>query len=161
MYRKYHSKCEQEIQQIDAYYIMMIFNYYIDKGIFTQEDIKHFIRNPNSKKYEIIYKLSKAELRSIWLYQIRHGTLFCEVCGQKIEECKGKSPKRLTAEHRIPQSKGGKTNVFNLGPAHSVCNCVKSNYMPDEWTKIGAYILNKYRIKIDYEKCRYNYERVR
>lgn len=48
----------------------------------------------------------------------------CQLCGKTNEESK------LTIDHIIPVSKGGKNNINNLQPLCHSCNVHKSNKMP-------------------------------
>lgn len=143
---------------IEYSYILIIFKYFIDKKILTPNDLKHYIANPKSPKFEFIHTLSKAQIRNIWLYQIRNSKLYCEICGKPIDICRKKSPQMLTADHRMPSSKGGETNVYNLGPAHSKCNSLKANYTPLQWSLIGYDILKQHDILVDLKRCKYKYE---
>ena len=54
----------------------------------------------------------------------------CSICGQPI-----KKKKKMSLDHYIPRCHGGKDEASNLFPAHSVCNSIKNDYMPDEFEK--------------------------
>lgn len=145
------------VKQIELIYVLMIFQYYIEKKLFKPSDIVNYFNHPQAQKYAVVRSLSKKQLRDIWIWQIRHGSLYCEICGNRIESTKACSPMRLTADHRYPVSKGGETSVFNLGPTHSKCNSLKADYTPNDWTIKGKEILDKYNIAVNKKHCRYNY----
>lgn len=104
--------------------------------------------------FRLVNNLSKHQIRSFWIYLIRHNDLYCEICGNPIKE---DSHNKLTFEHRIPKSKGGKNHFSNLGPAHIICNKLKDDYMPDDWERVGGKILTKHKIIINEQYSRYNY----
>ena len=52
----------------------------------------------------------------------------CSICGQPIE------PKqRMSLDHYIPKCHGGTDTADNLFPAHTICNSIKNDLMPDEF----------------------------
>ena len=46
------------------------------------------------------------------------------------------SPGKLTVDHIIPLSRGGRHTPGNLAPACLSCNCAKRNKTPEEWRKV-------------------------
>lgn len=52
----------------------------------------------------------------------------CALCGKPIDKnIKWPDPWCGTADHIIPVSKGGRSTMDNLQPAHKCCNLAKSN----------------------------------
>lgn len=151
---------KQEIT-VEASSLLLLLKYFLEKGLLKLEDIQVLTKEQANKAklptFKLTNTLSKEQLRNLWLYQMRHHELFCSICGHEIQEVKGNSDARLTYEHRIPKSKGGKTDGKNGDPAHALCNRLKSNYMPEVWEKIGYAILTANGISIDLDKCSYNY----
>lgn len=101
-------------------------------------------------------KTPKEHMRMFWIYKMHHDSLYCEICGNKITNVKHKLY-RLTYDHILPQSMGGKTDYLNASPTHSICNSLKANHLPEEWEKIGLKILSEYGIKVHILNSIYNY----
>lgn len=55
----------------------------------------------------------------------------CSICGQPIL---GKH--RVSLDHHIPKCHGGPDTADNLLPAHTICNSIKNDLMPDEFERI-------------------------
>lgn len=127
----------------------------------TKEDILNFLnkavkstdgfdikddKNPEYT-FHVTTKTTKDELRDHWILLMQRGHLFCDICGKHIDTLKG--PKRLTYDHIVPKSKGGRTDGLNGSPAHSICNGLKGNMLPEEWEIYGYDILRSRGIEID------------
>lgn len=54
-----------------------------------------------------------------------HG-MICHLCGGVIERLS-----ELSIDHVRPRSRGGRTVIDNLRPAHRTCNHIKANLTPD------------------------------
>lgn len=140
---------------VDISTLNFLIQYLIDNfNNIDESDLNNLI---NGIDFKLINSLSKHQIRNFWIYQIRHHNLFCEICGNHIDIINGYSKNRLTLDHRIPKSKGGKTNFSNSGPAHSICNSLKTNIMPKKWERIGLKILSDYGIIINKQHTKYNY----
>jgi 5-methylcytosine-specific restriction endonuclease McrA len=74
---------------------------------------------------------TKNELKKEWHKQCREKTLFCWLCGQLILK-----ESEISADHVIPQSKGGTSIETNLQPAHSLCNSVRDVKDPEVFRNI-------------------------
>jgi hypothetical protein len=111
----------------------------------------------NNYDFKIINSLSKTQTRGFWIYLLKHNDLYCDICGHHINSIDNKSNQRLTWDHIVPKSKGGKYNFLNASPTHSLCNKLKTNYMPNEWEKVGLEILKNYGIIINKQHTKYNY----
>lgn len=101
-------------------------------------------------------KLTKNEIKRYWLYLMQVNSLYCDICGQLINKTTGKH--KLTYDHYIPKSKGGKTSYQNSSPAHSICNNLKSDYLPKVWEKIGLEVLQLHKILVNKSHTRYKYK---
>lgn len=78
----------------------------------------------------IAYEKQKArELRksSWWRRKISSG--ICYYCGRKF------LPSELTMDHKIPVSRGGRSQKINLVPACKECNNKKKYLLPTEWNE--------------------------
>lgn len=147
---------------IDSNLVLAFIQLLVNKGMITKKELETLTLNEDNPLKQVDFKvenkvLSKSQLKGYWLYMMRHNQLFCSLCGHPITEETNKGPWRLTAEHRIPRSKGGATDSTNLDPAHEICNCVKSDIMPEEWNKVGLEILRSYGIHVDTKHALYNY----
>ncbi|MDY6903085.1 MAG: HNH endonuclease [Thermodesulfobacteriota bacterium] len=60
-----------------------------------------------------------------WKQRIARG--ICYYCGKKIP------PRKLTMDHVVPLSRGGKSTKGNVVPACKACNTQKSRLVPVEW----------------------------
>lgn len=155
------TKSQKQQVSVDANIILLFIKILIDKGLITPEEIQSLTLKQNNPLKNVDFKiegevLNKGELRQYWLYLMKCNELFCALCGHPITE-KSKGPWRLTAEHTIPRSEGGKTDSTNLVPAHSLCNGIKTNIMPEEWNKVGLEMLRSYGIHVDLKHSMYNY----
>lgn len=56
--------------------------------------------------------------------------LYCSLCGQPIL-----GNQKMSLDHHIPRCHGGPDIAANLLPAHTICNSIKNNLMPDEFEK--------------------------
>lgn len=145
---------------------MSLFFYLVKAGLITKEELaKRCLDEDNPfKKYEIEIdsKLSKGDARHFWASLARDNHLYCELCGNPIyqQSLHGNGMWSLTAEHRHPRSKGGKDQAWNLGPAHKVCNELKSNILPEQWEVVGLPKLLEAGIPVNLDKVRYDYLRV-
>ena len=74
---------------------------------------------------------TKNELKKEWHKQCREKILFCWLCGQLILK-----ESEISADHVIPQSKGGEAIETNLQPAHSLCNSVRDVKDPEVFRNI-------------------------
>lgn len=154
-------KSQKQQVSIDANIILPFIKLLIDKGLITPEEIQSLTLKQDNPLKNVDFKiegevLDKGELRQYWLYLMKHNELFCALCGHPITE-KSKGPWRLTAEHTIPRSEGGKSDSTNLVPAHEVCNNIKTNIMPEEWNKVGLEMLRSYGIHVDLKHSMYKY----
>lgn len=155
------TKSQKQQVSVDANIILLFIKILIDKGLITPEEIQSLTLKQNNPLKNVDFKiegevLNKGELRQYWLYLMKHNELFCALCGHPITE-KSKGPWKLTAEHTIPRSKGGKTDSTNLVPAHSICNNIKTDIMPEEWNKVGLEMLRSYGIQVDLKNSMYKY----
>ena len=146
---------------LDANIILPFIKLLLDKGLLTTEELQTLTLKRDNPLKNVDFKiegevLDKGELRQYWLYLMKHNELFCALCGHPITEAR-KGPWRLTAEHTIPRSEGGKSDSTNLVPAHEVCNNIKTNIMPEEWNKIGLEMLRSYGIHVDLKHSMYKY----
>ena len=134
----------------------------LDKNLITTEELQTLTLKENNPLKQVNFKLDgkvldKSQLRQYWLYLMKHNELYCALCGHPITEKSNKGPWKLTAEHTIPRSKGGATDSTNLVPAHSICNGIKTNIMPEEWNKVGLEMLRSYGIHVDTKYSMYKY----
>ena len=156
---------KQESQEItlDSDIVLPFVKLLIDKNLITIDELKsltlkednplrHFSYNINNNK-----TLSKDQCRQYWLYLMRNNQLFCEICGHPITKETNKGLWKLTADHRIPRSKGGLSDSTNLGPSHSICNNIKADILPEDWEKLGLELLKKYNITVDHNNSIYKY----
>lgn len=111
------------------------------------------------KEFHITNKTSKDQLRDYWITLMNRGKLFCDICGNPIKTLGG--PGRLTYDHITPKSKGGKTDGYNGSPAHSICNGLKGNMLPEEWEIYGLQILHSRGIKVDFAHTMYQYKQIK
>lgn len=152
---------EQNKIILDSSSILMMLEFFLKNGLLTPEELKERCLKPDNPlrgvEFEIHPNADKKEARAIWLRKMQLGELRCELCGNPITKGVGSRPLSLTAEHRFPKSKGGSTKGENLGPAHKICNHIKTNYLPDVWEFIGFALLEKNGIKVDLDKARYDY----
>ena len=118
--------------------------------------LKEITQNTEEPLCIIQKDISKKELRQYWLYLMKHDELFCGICGNKIKSKTGKH--KVTYDHIIPSSKGGKTDLENGSPTHLICNNLKSDYLPEEWEKVGPSILKRFGIVIDHLHTIYDYK---
>jgi len=51
----------------------------------------------------------------------------CSYCGQQV------APKKLTMDHIVPISRGGRTTRSNVTPSCKSCNTQKKTMLPFEW----------------------------
>jgi 5-methylcytosine-specific restriction endonuclease McrA len=72
-------------------------------------------------------KYKARELRQTQWWKRKCAKGICYYCGQKV------SPKKLTMDHIIPISRGGKTTKSNVTPACKECNTKKKTMLPFEW----------------------------
>lgn len=150
--------------EIDSSMIMLLIEYFLKSRLITKEELETLTLNKDNPLREVEVKinnqvLGKNQVRDLWLLQMRNHNLFCSICGNPINSADSShhNPWRLTAEHRIPKSKGGKTDSTNLDPSHSICNSLKSNMMPDQWERLGLSILQSRGIPVDFNKTIFNY----
>ena len=54
--------------------------------------------------------------------------LYCSICGQPIL-----GNQKISLDHYIPRCHGGKDEAANLLPAHTICNSIKNDMMPDQF----------------------------
>ena len=146
---------------LDANIILPFIKLLLDKGLLTTEELQTLTLRQDNPLKNVDFKiegevLEKGELRQYWLYLMKHNELFCALCGHPITE-KSKGPWRVTAEHTIPRSEGGKSDSTNLVPAHEICNIIKTNIMPEEWNKVGLEMLRSYGIHVDIKHSMYKY----
>ena len=83
------------------------------------------------------------DFKALWSEQCKRGELYCYLCGNPIT-----SMHQCNAEHWIPKSLGGRTDRYNIKPAHIICNSAKSNMTPEEWDKVKWNILGSYHIQV-------------
>ncbi len=80
------------------------------------------------------HKARKLRNTAWWRKKISRG--LCHYCGGKFEVS------QLTMDHKIPLSKGGTSEKFNLVPACKSCNNKKKNLLPVEWDEYIESIKN-------------------
>ena len=75
--------------------------------------------------------------------------LYCSICGQPIL-----GNQKISLDHYIPRCHGGKDEAANLLPAHTICNSIKNDMMPDQFevVKKDLYALNFLFINIKNNK---------
>lgn len=79
------------------------------------------------------------------IYEKQNG--LCAYCGRR------RSRKRMTIDHIIPLSKGGTDDMDNLQCTCKMCNYLKEDMMPHEFTALALCILeNSMRIEKKVEK---------
>lgn len=85
------------------------------------------------------HKLAEPNIkRQIWERQNEK----CAYCGQR------KQLKRMTVDHIIPLSKGGTDELDNLQCTCKMCNQLKNDMTPHEFTMfIGKILVNSIRIE--------------
>ena len=146
---------------IDPNLTLMFIKMLLDKGLISKEELASLTLKEDNPLKQVEIKtenvLDKSQLRQQWLYLMKHNELYCALCGHPITMATNKGPWKLTAEHTIPRSRGGATDSTNLVPAHSVCNSLKSDIMPDEWNELGLEILRSYGIHVDTKHSLYKY----
>lgn len=145
----------------DPLTIMVLINLLMEKGILTPDEVKNLKVEDNSPLKHLNFEftdqvLDRGQCRTYWLYLMKYNELFCALCGHPITEAR-KGPWRLTAEHRMPRSKGGATDSTNLDPSHEICNNIKADMLPEEWEKVGLEALRSYGIHVDVNRTRYKY----
>lgn len=150
--------------ELDSSQILLFIKYFINAGLITEEELKILTLHKDNPLKNVEVELSnkvlnKSELRDLWIYQIRNHNCFCSICGNEISstDLNHHNPWRLTAEHRYPRSKGGKTDSTNLEPSHSKCNSLKQDFLPEVWERIGLAILQNRNIPVNFEKATYDY----
>jgi len=67
------------------------------------------------------------ELRETQWWKRRVAKGICHYCGRPT------SPKKLTMDHVVPISRGGKSTKGNLVPCCKACNSAKKQLLPMEW----------------------------
>jgi 5-methylcytosine-specific restriction endonuclease McrA len=72
-------------------------------------------------------KFKARELRQSQWWKRKCAKGICRYCGQKV------SPKKLTMDHIVPISRGGRTTRNNVAPACKECNTKKKTMLPFEW----------------------------
>lgn len=147
---------------LNANIILPFIKLLLDKNLITIEELQTLTLKENNPLKQVNFKLDgevldKSQLRQYWLYLMKHNELYCALCGHPITEKTNKGPWKLTAEHTIPRSQGGATDSTNLVPAHSVCNSIKTDIMPEEWERIGLEMLRSYGIHVDTKHTLYKY----
>ncbi len=148
--------------EIDVSTVLLFVKHFMDLGIIKPEDLTKLLNATKEVDFKLVKdkaNMTKGDVRALWLYQMRNHELFCDICGHPIESTKGNDPWRLTYDHRQPRSKGGKTDGLNASPAHSICNGLKTNYLPNVWEQIGFAILSSHGIHVDFDKCAYDYRK--
>lgn len=148
--------------EIDVSTVLLFIKHFMDLGIIKPEDLTKLLNTTKEVDFKLVKdkaNMTKGDVRALWLYQMRNHELFCDICGHPIESTKGNDPWRLTYDHRQPRSKGGKTDGLNASPAHSICNGLKTNYLPNIWEQIGFMILKSHGIHVDFDKCAYDYRK--
>jgi 5-methylcytosine-specific restriction endonuclease McrA len=74
-------------------------------------------------------KFKARELRQSQWWKRKCSKGQCSYCDQKV------SPKKLTMDHIVPISLGGRTTRNNVTPACKECNTKKKTLLPFEWQK--------------------------
>jgi len=144
--------------------VFAFIQFLLQKNLITKEELRKLTLSEDNPLKDIQVEvtkdrvLSREELRDIWIQMMHQNNLYCELCGNPITEV-NKGPWRLTAEHRMPRSKGGKTDSTNLDPAHSYCNNLKADMLPEEWAKIGLSRMRNSGIQVDFDHVGYRYMR--
>lgn len=85
----------------------------------------------------LLQKQKARELRNSawWKKKISDGK--CYYCGKEF------NPTDLTMDHKIPLSRGGKSEKINLVPACKECNNKKKYLLPTEWDEYLEDIKNR------------------
>lgn len=90
--------------------------------------------------------MTKNGIKRKWLALLNERHLYCVLCGHLIL-----SKKQLSLEHYVPKSRSENAdNIFNIYPAHRLCNKIKGNLLPGEWhrekKKRMLYALNNWKL---------------
>ena len=103
------------------------------RNVFKEHDFSQFTGFPGHVSSE---KNKARELRnsSWWKRKISSG--LCYYCGAKC------GPGELTMDHKIPVSRGGRSEKENLVPACKECNNKKKYLLPVEWDEYMMRIKN-------------------
>jgi len=72
-------------------------------------------------------KKKARELRNSSWWRKKNSSGICYYCEKKV------TPDKLTMDHIIPLSRGGKSEKINLVPACKDCNSKKKYLLPIEW----------------------------
>ena len=100
---------------------------------------KKFETKESFSSYEIDIsreKIKARELRNSSWWKKRCSSGICYYCGKKF------LPYRLTMDHVIPLSRGGRSEKYNLVPACKDCNTKKKYLLPVEWDEYLETIKN-------------------
>jgi 5-methylcytosine-specific restriction protein A len=74
-----------------------------------------------------VEKRKARSLRNTSWWRRKIATGICHYCGRKFK------PQELTMDHKIPLSRGGTSERFNIVPACKECNTKKKYLLPPEW----------------------------
>lgn len=97
----------------------------------------HYNRNieaarEDSRRNQAMRRASGAISRSWWQYLFNTvSTGVCIYCGEH--------GRKLTMDHWVPVSRGGRTEVGNLIPCCKPCNSRKGNKSPEEWIALNGW----------------------
>jgi 5-methylcytosine-specific restriction endonuclease McrA len=72
-------------------------------------------------------KCKARDLRQSQWWKRKCAKGICSYCGRKV------SPQKLTMDHIVPISRGGRTTRNNVTPACKECNTKKKTMLPFEW----------------------------
>lgn len=156
--QKYAKKVEDDMKKEYEFLsnplnILILLTLYKDRKIQDQrllEVINLLVRETDLDLNRLSF--GKNEIRLIWLWQMSHNQLYCDICGKHISD-----KKQITLDHKFPRSYGGIVDQYNSKPAHRDCNRLKDNILPEDWEMIGLDILKINNIDVDLNKCGYKY----
>lgn len=83
--------------------------------------------SPQGETHIAIEKKKARSLRNTSWWRRKIAVGICYYCGRKFK------PQELTMDHRIPLSRGGTSERFNIVPACKECNTKKKYLLPPEW----------------------------
>lgn len=74
--------------------------------------------------------LVKYRLKLILSLEVTAENIVCGICGNLIYK-----NQKMTIDHIIPHKLGGTNETTNIQYTHQICNCIKSDYHPDDFEK--------------------------
>lgn len=107
--------------------------YNITRNLKKRHKIGRFVSHTKNRTGEVATLTSKD-----WRDALIHFRGRCAYCGVRQNR-----KIKLTKDHVIPVSKGGKTTRNNMIPACTACNCSKSGSDMEPWFRKQAYFLEE------------------